>query len=297
LAKGLSGQVFVLPDGRKLGYTTVGKGAPVFYFHGTSSSRLEVLLLKELAQSALLQLVCVDRPGYGRSTYRHRNNLADFNDDLAALADHLKFESFRVLGWSGGGAFALAYTMLNPKRVNSAVIAGTPNLPFDAATAHNMPFARYIMKIPWAGNFSMRQLSRQLLKANGNINAFLATPQGRHWLRGYTKRDLTFFSNQNWMELMYQAMVEAFRQGNEGVKAVVNEHRIFLKPWNLPFANVEQGKLWVWHGTEDLTCRVANAYAIAKAVPNAQLEVFEGAGHCVMFENLDRLSKILRTEC
>ncbi len=295
MAKGLSGQVFVLPDGRKLGYTTWGKGAPVFYFHGTSSSRLEVLLLKELAQSVPVQLVGVDRPGYGLSTYRHRSNLTDFNDDLTALADHFKFESFAVLGWSGGGAFALAYAVLNPKRVSRALIAGTPSLPFDAATAHNMPFARYIMKIPYAGNFAMRQLSRQLLKGNGDIHAFLASPQGRQWLHGYTKRDLKFFSNRNWMELMYQAMVEAFHQGNEGVKAVVDEHKIFLKPWNLPFAVVEEGKLWVWHGKEDLTCRVANAYAIAKAVPNAQLEVFERAGHCVMFENLDRLSKILHT--
>ncbi len=295
MAKQLSGHVCVLPDGRKLGYTTIGKGEPVLYFHGTASSRLEVLLLNQLAQTAPLQLVGVDRPGYGISTYRHRTALEDFNCDINALADHLGFERFAVLGWSGGGAFALAYTTLNPDRVTCAVIVSSPNLPFDAATAHNMPLARYIMKIPYAGNFAMRQLRRQLILANGDTQAFLKTPQGKQLLQGCTKRDLEFFTNPKWMGLMYQSMVEAFRQGNASVKAVVEEHRIFLKPWNLPFASVESEKLRVWHGTEDLTCRVSNAYAIAKAVPNAELEVFEGAGHCVLFENLEQLAKILST--
>ena len=40
-------QTFSLPDGRQLGYCIVGEGKPVLYFHGTASSRLETLLLKE----------------------------------------------------------------------------------------------------------------------------------------------------------------------------------------------------------------------------------------------------------
>jgi pimeloyl-ACP methyl ester carboxylesterase len=89
-------------------------------------------------------------------------------------------------------------------------------------------------------------------------------------------------------------MVEAFRQGNGGVKAVVEEHQLFLKAWNLQFSEFEGSKLHVWHGSDDLTCRVKNAYDIAKAVPEAELTVFVGAGHCVMFDYLEKLAQVLQ---
>jgi hypothetical protein len=45
-------QTISLPDGRQLGYLIVGKGAPVFYFHGTASSRLELACPLSLLKSA-----------------------------------------------------------------------------------------------------------------------------------------------------------------------------------------------------------------------------------------------------
>jgi pimeloyl-ACP methyl ester carboxylesterase len=240
-----------------------------------------------------MQLISIDRPGYGLSTYKPRRALKDFNDDVNALADYIGLESFAVLGWSGGGAFALAYIAHNQHRVTQALTVAAPNLPFDASTAHNLPFARYIMKLPYVGNIAMRQLHRGLLRADGDPKAFLETPQGKQLLCGATKRDLEFFHDPDWIGVMYQAMVEAFRQGDEGVKAVVGEHRLFLRLWNLPFNNIDGSKLHIWHGSEDLTCQLNNAYSIAKNVPNAKLEVFQGAGHCVMFDHMDKLAEIL----
>jgi pimeloyl-ACP methyl ester carboxylesterase len=291
--KQLNEHVIILPDGRRLGYTKIGEGAPVIYFHGTASSRLEVLLLKKLAETSQLQLIGVDRPGYGLSSYKPRKNLQDFNCDVNCLADQLGLERFAVLGWSGGGVFALSYCAYNSLRVTRTVLVGTPSLPFDVSTAHNMPIARYIMKLPFVGEFAMRQLSRQLLKANGNTEAFLGTPQGKQLLHGCSKGDLLFFNDPKWLGLMYQSMVEAFRQGKLGVKAVVEEHQLFVKSWDLPFSRMDGGDFWVWQGAQDLTCRVSNAYAIAKAVPRAVLEIFSDSGHLVMFEHLDRLGSIL----
>jgi pimeloyl-ACP methyl ester carboxylesterase len=285
---------FSLPDGRRLGYTVIGKGSPVIYFHGTASSRIEIHLLKAPIQKHL-QFIGIDRPGYGLSTYRPRLALEDFNGDVNALADHIGLKRFAVLGWSGGGAFALTYLAHNQNRVTQAVIAAAPNLPFDTSTAHNLPLARHIMKLPYVGNIAMRQLHRALLRADGDPHAFLQTPQGKQLLHGATKRDLEFFHDPHWIGLMYQAMVEAFRQGDAGVKAVVEEHQLFLRPWNLPFSQIGDGKLHIWHGSDDLTCRVNNAYSIAKNVPNAKLEIFQNAGHCVMFEHMEQLAEVLRT--
>jgi len=85
-------QKFVLPDGRQLGFSVVGEGAPVLYFHGTASSRLETLLLKEFACANGFQIIGVDRPGYGLSTFAPIRRLRDFTVDLNCLMAHLKLE-------------------------------------------------------------------------------------------------------------------------------------------------------------------------------------------------------------
>ena len=287
----MSGQVFSLPDGRKLGYKVIGKGKPVLYFHGTASSRLEIMLLKKLA-TAKLQIIGIDRPGYGLSTFKYRKDLQDFNSDVNYLTDYLGIERFAVLGWSGGGAFALAYLALFPERVTKAVIVSTPALPFDVSTAHNMPFARFAMKIPFVGFLAIKQFSYQVRSAYGDMSAFLGSRQGRQLLHSCSKSDLVFFSDPSWMRLLFQSMAEAFRQGNQGVKAAVVEHQIFMKPWNISFSRISPGKLFIWHGSEDKTCRVTNAHAIS-CVVSCSIEIFGGKGHCVMFDNLEKLSEIL----
>jgi pimeloyl-ACP methyl ester carboxylesterase len=292
----LSKQAISLPDGRQLGYLIIGKGVPVVYFHGTASSRLEILLLKELACAERLQIIGIDRPGYGLSTFQRRKNLQDFNADVSFLTNYLGIERFGLLGWSGGGAFALAYIAFFPKRVTRAVIVGAPALPFDVSKAHNMPFARFVMKIPYVGYLTMRQLSRQLLKANGDTSAFLASRQGKQLLNSFSTSDLAFLSNPTWMQLMYQSMAEAFRQGNQGVNAVVGEHQIFMKPWNISFKRIPSDKLFIWHGTDDKTCRVNNAYKLSKAIPYVHMEIFQGKGHCVIFENPKKLGSLLRLD-
>lgn len=79
-----------LPDGRQLGYSDTGNphDPPVFYFHGFPGSRLEASFLT--IEGA--RLIGVDRPGYGLSSPMRGRKLADFPQDIAALADHLGIE-------------------------------------------------------------------------------------------------------------------------------------------------------------------------------------------------------------
>jgi pimeloyl-ACP methyl ester carboxylesterase len=287
-----NGQTIDLPDRRKLGYLIVGKGKPIVYFHGTASSRIEVLLLKELAFASELQIIGIDRPGYGLSSFTTRKNFSAFANDVNFLVDHLGIKDFGVLGWSGGGAFALTYAALFPKRVNQIVVVGSPALPFDVATAHNMPLARFVMKIPYIGILAMKRMSSQVLKANANISAFLDSKSCKKMLKGLSKEDEKYFSNPAWATIMYASMAEAFRQGNNSVKAIVQEHQLFMNPWEVSLSTVPSNKLVIWQGDEDKTCRVENAYRIAQAIPDANLDIFKGKGHCVMFDNLDKLGDL-----
>jgi pimeloyl-ACP methyl ester carboxylesterase len=289
-------QQISLPDGRQLGFSVVGEGTPVLYFHGTASSRLETLLLKEFVYTNNFQIVGVDRPGYGLSTFAPRRRLRDFTLDVNSLMAHLGLEKFALLAWSGGGPFGLTYVALFPERVTKAVIVGSPALPFDVATAHNNSLARFAMKIPALGMWGLKRFRAEVLKANKDINAFLESKNGRKTVESWPKEDAKFFAGPSWLTLMYGSMAEGFRQENDGVKAVFQEHQLFIKPWAEPISLIPPGKVYVWHGTEDTTCRVDNAYRLVEAIPNACLEVFEGKAHCVMFDNLPKLRSALSSE-
>jgi pimeloyl-ACP methyl ester carboxylesterase len=286
-------QKISLPDGRQLGFSVMGEGKPVLYFHGTASSRLETLLLKEFACANNFRIIGVDRPGYGLSTFAPRTRLRDFTGDINFLMAHLGLEKFAVLAWSGGGPFGLTYVALFPERVAKAVIVGSPALPFDVATAHNGSLVRFAMKIPALGMWALKRFRAEVLKANQDINAFLKSKSGRKMLEGWPEADAKFFADTSWLRLMYGSMAEGFRQKNDGVKAVFQEHQLFMKPWAEPISRIPADKVCVWQGTEDTTCRVDNAYRLVEAVPNACIEVFEGEGHCVMFDTLEKLGKLL----
>lgn len=289
-------QKFVLSDGRQLGFSVVGEGTPVLYFHGTASSRLETLLLKEFARKYGFQIIGVDRPGYGLSSFAPRTRLRDFTADVNCLMDHLGIEKFALLAWSGGGPFGLTYVAVFPERVSKAVVVGSPALPFDVATAHNGSLLRFAMKVPMLAMWGLKRFRAEVLKANKDIDAFLESKSGRKMVASWPEADAKFFADPAWLRLMYESMAEGFRQENDGVKAVFQEHQLFIKPWNEPIQQIPPAKLCVWQGTEDTTCRVDNAHRIVKAVPNSCLEVFEGKGHGVMFDNLQKLHKTLSSK-
>ena len=97
-------RVMELPDGRELAWLETGKprGFPVFTFHGTPGSRRQVSF-DEKAITAAGRPHASRRigPGYGHSSFHPGRALADWAADVAALADHLKLESFAVVGRLG----------------------------------------------------------------------------------------------------------------------------------------------------------------------------------------------------
>ncbi len=286
-------QTFALPDGRQLGYAVEGEGKPVIYFHGTASSRLEITLLSQFAQTHRFSLIGIDRPGYGLSTFAPRLRLRDFAVDINALANHLELEKFAVLSWSGGGPFALTYAALNPDRVVQAVVVGCPALPFDAAAAHNNnALAKYAMKAPFLAKWALGMFRKSILDANRDVDAYLQSRSGKSMVADWPAPDKRFFAEPVWLRAMYEAMAEGFRQPCS-VEAVYEEHKLFLKPWNEPIEEIPGDKLTIWQGAMDRTCPVGNAQKIAETVKGAKVELFADEGHCVMFAKSERLFREL----
>ena len=293
----MSNQVLTLLDGRQLGYAVEGEGKPVVYFHGTASSRLEIMLLTKFATEKQFKLIGVDRPGYGLSTFMNRLKLRDFCADVNALADHLDLQRFAVLSWSGGGPFALTYVALNPNRVTHALAVGCPALPFDPSSAHNNnPLAKYAMKAPFLAKWALGMFRKSVLNANQDIEAYLKSRSGKSMVASWPKPDASFFEDPKWLKLMYAAMAEGFKQNSNSINAIYQEHRLFMQPWTELIEQIPAGKLTLWQGAQDKTCPEVNAQKIAHIAKGTHIKVFPDEGHCVMFANTESLAKELNNE-
>jgi pimeloyl-ACP methyl ester carboxylesterase len=118
-----------LSDGRILACAEYGvpRGKPVFFFHGTPGSGF-FSPLDEITKKTGVRLICVDRPGYGLSTFQPGRRILDWPDDISQLADFLGMHKFAVAGHSGGGPYTLACAYALPDRVTAAAILSGPGL-------------------------------------------------------------------------------------------------------------------------------------------------------------------------
>jgi len=132
-----------LPDERTLTYTVAGEGAgpTVVANHGIPGSRLFARLLDDAASNAGVRLLVPDRPGYGRSDAPPRDRgLMDWRNDYEALLAHESVETATVLGFSGGGPFALAAATSDRTARIALVSATIPGSGGALTTLSRVPF-------------------------------------------------------------------------------------------------------------------------------------------------------------
>lgn len=114
-----------LADGRTLSYVDQGdpEGTPLLYFHGGPGlSRLRTVE-HEAAAACGPRLLAPHRPGYQGSDPRPGRRIADWPDTIAEFADRLDLDRFVVVGFSNGGAHALACACKLGDRLLGAGIA------------------------------------------------------------------------------------------------------------------------------------------------------------------------------
>lgn len=265
-------------DGRVVGYAEYGseEGAALLFFHGVPGSRFDAPELWP-EEPDDLRVVAPDRPGFGLSTFQPGRRMTDWASDIASLADQIGIDRFRVLGFSGGGPFALAAAQALPERVlAAAVVAGGGPVEGKESLAGMNRVNRLIFALARKAPVALRPLVA--LQARGmNRRPEKIIDQAAND-RSLPQADRDVFGDPRIRDLMVTAGPEALRQGG---RAVVQEVSLIARPWGFDPAAIVRPVL-IWHGDADTHVPVELAKKVAERIPDCRLGIFPGEGHFIV---------------
>ena len=280
-----------LPTGRLLGYDEHGAvdGTPIFYFHGSPSTRLEWHLFGSdaLARKLKVRIIVPDRPGLGRSDFQPGRRISDWPADVIALADRLALVRFAVLGYSGGGPYAAACALKIPERLTRVgIVSGTA--PFDepgltaGINPTNLRFMQLARTKPW--------LSRQTLRLMGLIVRF--TP--RRFIEGAIATlpipDQAVLDRPDFRQGFIAMVREALLAGPRGAQ---RDTALMVSPWDFRLQDIRSA-VYLWHGVDDANAPLAMGHYMAATIPNSHAYYYPGEGHLsLMAKHVEEILKVV----
>jgi len=270
-----------LPDGRKLGFNEYGPadGIPLFYFHGSPSSRVEFNLFgdEELASALNIRLIAPDRPGSGLSDFQPNRRFLDWPQDVVALADHLQIDRFAILGYSGGGPYAAVCALTIPHRITKVgIVSGAapftiPTLA-DGINQDSRNFMDLSHQKPWLSRLILRLMGVMTRLAPNKViaNATAALPEADRAIVALPEVQRGFLA-------MIQ---EALRRGPRGAQ---HDTRLMVSAWDFNPQDI-QIPVFLWHGEADQNAPIAMGRYMAQTIPQSQATFYPGEGHLSLFK-------------
>jgi pimeloyl-ACP methyl ester carboxylesterase len=274
-----------LADGRRLGFAEYGdrQGKPVFYFHGFPGSRLEAKLAESISLNTHVRFIGIDRPGYGRSSFKAARTFIDWTDDIVELADALEIDRFSILGVSGGGPYAAACACKIPNRLDVVgIICGMG--PVDVpGLMRNMPRV-YRLGLRFTGRFP--QIATGLY------------PFSAFFFRNYPERMLSILSgkvagpdkialkNIELINVLSASFREAFCNSLRWPAADVV---LYSHPWGFSLEDIDIA-VHLWHGEQDRIVPPEMGRYMARSIPNCRATFYADEGHFSII--LNRIEEI-----
>lgn len=265
----------IVINGRKLSFSEYGPedGHPVFYFHGFPGSRIEGELLnfKGIVTHRNLRIICPDRPGMGMSDYQPNRTMTSWPKDVLAVATYLGIKHFSIIGYSGGGPYALATALSIPEKLQSVTLIGS-------MVPYGYPSAKHdiSMSVP-RQPVTLRKITARILERGTKAPFWMI----RTILRILPAVDREFLSRDEHITGLMNVFKEAFRQG---VRGYLHECRIYRGPWGFEPSDVRM-KITLIHGKADKNVNIAQAKRLAAELPNCDPIYLDGEGHFSLISN------------
>ncbi len=249
------------PAGRRIFYDDVGSGPSLLLLTGPSVGRRFVgPMLEHLA--ARCRLVAMDNRDAGESdpeaTYY---TMADLAGDAVALLDALRIQRSHVLGLSMGGRIALQLALDHPMRVDRLVLVSTP--------LHDEGGHRPGEPLPapedWWIDDPVERVRRFLPAMVGPRDRARLTDAE---VEAAAERDRG--NRITWAGLLRQTAAAADQDIGDAVAPTL-----------------------VIHGERVAVAPLADGQALAASIPGADLLVLPEAGHAILFEQANEMTRAI----
>jgi pimeloyl-ACP methyl ester carboxylesterase len=270
--------IFTLNNDRKLSYAIYGPedGKPVLYFHGTPSSRREILLLKAYdidfdttLFDAGIKLIAVDR--HALTTFYPERNFLSFADDVVQLLQHFGIQQCPALCWSGGGPYALAIAHKYPGIIEGIHILCGFTKRFDRDVMQQMGRNKWYFR---AARFIPPVLQIGLnITRRRKINSL--PPQG---FTGLPHRDYTLLQ-QGIKQVAGLTLKEATRKGT---RSAVHEAASYYNDFGFDIREIEQ-PIHYWWGTKDMSVVEAHAREVEQKAQRPVMHYLKNEGHLSLY--------------
>lgn len=277
-------------DDRELAYLETGdsNGFPLFFAHGAPGTCLEGKIFADKAKEYGFRFISVERPGMGHTKAVVNRRMLDAGKDILALADKLGINEFGVMGWSGGGAPAIATAYItSPERLKFCMVcAGYTNLNFKKAY-------KLIPSIDRVGYFLSHYFPAGL-HAMFAMLGFLAKRYPNLYLKllssSITGADDEHLKDPIARQLFLSDEACCFTYGAKGVAI---DAKINYLPWYFDLPDVKN-HVDIFHGTEDHFVPISFSKNSEERLPSAKLHELKDEGHLFPFHNQDMLFSFAR---
>jgi len=266
--------IFLLDSKYQLAWAEYGApdGEPVFYFHGIPGSQLEAKLADNITRELGIRLIAPDRPGYGDSDQQDNFKPLDWPGIIAQLADKLNIHRFSILGFSGGGIFALACAHEIADRIKHITLISSPasfetNVMQNGVNADTKP----LYELAAADyNAAVEQISLLATSAENLLDALLVP---------LPPEDKDLFNQKNFRQHYLDNIALAIKSGVHGI---ANDLRCFALPWQFNLSDINTN-IDIWHGRCDRSIGFAVAEHLANTFNNTFTHFLDNKGHLYLF--------------
>jgi len=267
----------VVLHGHELSYVDSGSGPVLLFIHGILGSQRQWSRLVDKLDDDHRVLV-PDLFGHGDSA----KPLGDYSISAHAAAlrdllDHLGIDRVTLVGHSLGGGIAMQFYYLFPDRVDRLVLVASGGLGREVnfiLRSATLPGAEQVLSVIASGTVlsGVEALGRGASKVGWRPGADLSAI----W-RGFTS--LGDGESRRAFLATTRAVIDI---GGQSISA--HDHLEGVAP--VP-------TLVVW-GSKDRMIPAWHALSAQRAVPDCQVELFDGAGHFPHLDDPDRFARVLR---
>ena len=298
MAADADGGLVTLPDGRRAQYWRGGAtGGPVVVFMpGCPDSRLAARSGAAAARRAGVDLVAVNRPGYGRSDPA-RSDHVSVAADTVAVADALGVDRFAVLGMSLGGPYALACAATRPERVAAVGVVAAPGIALEL----DPPWHRDDLSSAqreFFGRLAAGTVDEAVEMFRPDFEAYVAqlapndVDDGA--LAGRLLQELDPLDARLMAALPAADVAGAAREALAQTDGYLRDAAVTFRDWSFRPESV-RCPTWLWYGELDANAPVRNGRWLAERIAGARLVVRRRTAHVgTLLEHWDEILSTLR---